>query len=676
MARRILCKFLFQTILAMLIFSSTPLFAHLKFISDVGSFVIDDMNARVRLGDLSKVSGLSTDYAQWSQRSFKGADSSDEPSLWALFAQEDDIIGSNQSLGDIDPSRFYIPQDRQIHITEDTFIDGHGRTLELDAHARIVVDHGVTLTLCNMRIKNTRNNLANPIIWPIGYDAQVALIDVELALADDFNFRNGRLFIHDDVLVSGTHSFLYCSTKPGYICDGATFGFAQGSTFLYYPSSADNNLIKMMGKTASMYFDGATLLTTHTGMRLSKGMLCLDNNVTLSSAAVTRLSVVTTQTQRHYAAAVNSTDWSPDGKYLAIGGEARVDGHEVLVYSFDGSTLSVDPITSTEYQSGIVHSVAWSPDGKHLAVGGGSSGNDLHVYSFDGLALSESSISRAYGSVVYSVAWSSDGNYLAVGGVTPTSGNEVQVYSFNGSDLSVSPITSRAYGGGSYVYSVDWSLDGNHLAIGGLNPASGNEIQVYSFDGSALSVSPVTSRNYGSNVFSVTWSPDGVYLAVGGSAPASGDELQVYTFDGSVLSVSPIASFDYGTSVEEVAWSPSGNYLAIAGRITSGANKEFQVFRFTKPTLESVASIDWGSSGYTVSWRPDGKHIAFGGNNPSAGHDDIELYALGYYFDMTWQPLVSGIIFGDLSVSDGDLDVHVLAGAQVNVIGSVLDDSL
>ena len=407
---------------------SNSVHANITFVNDASAFVLGGESSVFELGKLSKMSGWNDGLANWSNMSFQSGDNGIvDPTLWALFAQEGDVIGFDEAQNNIDPSRFYIPEDRQIHITEDTIIDGNGKTLELEAHAHIVVDNGVTLTLRNMRIKNTQNDLANPIIRPTGHLAQVALQDVELALADDFIFRDGHLFIHDDVLVSGTCVFSYRSTQTSYICDGATLGFAYDSTFFYYPSTSDNHLIQMLGKTSGMYFDGATLLTTHTGMRLSKGTLCLDNSVTLSSAAETLLSVVTTQTQRHYAVDVNSTDWSPDGKYLAIGGEYRADGHEILVYSFDGSTLSADPITSRDFVGNYVLSVAWSPDGKHLAIGGDGSGNDLYVYRFDGSVLSESFISRAYGGDIQSVSWSPDGNYLAVGGHSPTSGNDVQV---------------------------------------------------------------------------------------------------------------------------------------------------------------------------------------------------------------------------------------------------------
>ena len=370
--------------------------------------------------------------------------------LGIIELQNDLYLGSNAYLtngGIIDGNgyslvlscSFSIPENKQLHIVSDTIINGHGTTLYLEPHARIVVDNNVTLTLKNIRIKNTRNNLANPIIRPTGHRARVALQDVEFALADDFIFRDGQLFIHDDVLVTGSSKFSYRSSQVSYICDSGTLGFDKNTTFFYYPCTPDNSLINLHSKTASIYLDGATLLTTHTGMRLSKGMLCLDNNVTLSSVGQTLFSNISLSpiTSRTCGEWINSVAWSPDGKYVAIGGEVPESGHDELeVYRFDGLHLSTNPI----------------------AV-------------------------RHFGYAVRSVAWSLDGKYLAIGGHVPTGDqNEVQVYSFDGSNLSVLPITTRDYG--LAVRSVAWSPDGKYLAVGGSEPTvSSDEIQVYRFDG-------------------------------------------------------------------------------------------------------------------------------------------------------------------------------------------------
>jgi len=181
---------------------------------------------------------------------------------------------------------FAIPENQKLHITGDTIINGHGTTFYLEPHARIIVDNNVTLTLKNVRLKSARNNVTNPIIHPLGPRARVTLLNAELALGSDFTFTNGQLFIHDDVLISGTHTFSYCSSQSSYICDGGMFYFENDSTFFYNPPITANHLIQMQSDTSTIFLDGATLQTTHTGIRLSKGTLCLENKVFLNSDAL------------------------------------------------------------------------------------------------------------------------------------------------------------------------------------------------------------------------------------------------------------------------------------------------------------------------------------------------------------------------------------------------------
>ena len=77
-----------------------------------------------------------------------------------------------------------------------------------------------------------------------------------------------------------------------------------------------------------------------------------------------------------------------------------------------------------------VYAANWSPDGRYLALGGyvPTSDNEIQIYTFDGSSLSLV-MSQNYGNYVFSTEWSLDGKYLAVGGWTPAAGhNEIEVY--------------------------------------------------------------------------------------------------------------------------------------------------------------------------------------------------------------------------------------------------------
>ncbi|MFH1831681.1 MAG: hypothetical protein ABH827_02650, partial [bacterium] len=70
----------------------------------------------------------------------------------------------------------------------------------------------------------------------------------------------------------------------------------------------------------------------------------------------------------------NSVSWSPDGKYLAAGGNNGEK--DVIVYQWDGINLT--QLATKPF--GIATSVSWSPDGAYLAVGGQNGDEDVAVY--------------------------------------------------------------------------------------------------------------------------------------------------------------------------------------------------------------------------------------------------------------------------------------------------------
>ncbi len=575
---------------------------------------------------------------------------------------------------------------KQLHITSTLSIDGRGNTLYLEPHACLVVDHGVTLTLKNMRVKNTRNNSSNPIIRPTGPGARVALLNAELALADDFMFRNGQLFIHDDVLISGSHTFLYQSTQPSYICDGATFGFDHGSTFLYYPGSTNNSLINMQSKTASMYFDGASLQTTHTGLRLSKGALLLDNNVTLSSQTYARLASMTTDVnmQVEIGSTVNSAQWSPDGKYVAIGtsGTPRIG-----IYRFNEATLSLSgAFLSLSIDSRSCTSVAWSPDGRYVAFASGFAVRTgiLYLYKREGENFtSVQTLTLAPDGVyVQTVSWSLDGAYLAVGtDVDPTysdagiaAGHEVQIFSFDGESLTgVTSVNQDAD-----VTTVQWSPDGNYLAVGtevgpvysGGGITAGDELQLFSFNKTTGVLTGFAGIDEGVGVKSVRWSPDGTYLAVAtqstptytDSGITGGDELQVFRFDGT--SLVGVGSYDQSSSsfyyTDILAWHSNGRYLSYG----------YNIYRFEGATITSVLSV-LADRNRVVSWRPDGNFLACG-RTYNESSPEFYVYQAHYVAETNEQAFSNGIIFGDSGAGSlYDLDVLVLGGAQAEIAGYV-----
>ncbi len=542
-----------------------------------------------------------------------------------------------------------IPANKVLHCGGNLIIDGKGHTLTLGSGAQLFLDNAATLTLRNMVVKTTHQYPGAPALTLSSTFSKLALDNVMLALSDDFYVNRGQLFIHNDVMVTGTSALVYRSTSPSFIASQGCLAFDSGTTFSFAPSTDKNDLILMADASSSLVLDGCSLKTTHTGLRLTKGRLYMDNKVALDSSAVKKLNAITPAVSVNLGypgTTINAAVWSPNGQYLAVGAEQSFE-----IYSFNGSTLTC---LAEQYCGNRADSLAWSPNGNYLAVGvyagyvfgTQASDSELQVYSFNGSTLTAVA-SQAYGNSVYSLAWSPDGNYLAIGGTQPSTfggvgnSNELQVYSFNGTTLTA--VTSQRYG--DMIRSVAWSPDGNYLAVGGQNPsmfggvANTNELQVYSFNGSTLTV--ITSQDYGSDVRSVAWSPDGLYLAVGGSAPskfggvANTNELQIYSFDGSTLTA--VTSQDYGSGVYSVAWSPDGLSLAVGGISPStfggvANTNELQIYSFNGSVLTAVTSQDYGYQISSVAWSPNGQYLALGGMNASkfggvASRDELQVYS-------------------------------------------------
>jgi len=133
-----------------------------------------------------------------------------------------------------------------------------------------------------------------------------------------------------------------------------------------------------------------------------------------------------------FTAGVNSVNWSPCGRYLAIGGQVPTSpANDITVFRFDGSSLS---LTAAKDYGTVVDSVNWSPCGKFLAVGGNGpltpAANDVTVFGFDGASLSFTA-TAAYGTRVFSVNWSPCGTVLAVGGDNPLPNSDEKIKVFS-----------------------------------------------------------------------------------------------------------------------------------------------------------------------------------------------------------------------------------------------------
>ncbi|MFH1254580.1 MAG: hypothetical protein V1646_04070 [bacterium] len=589
------------------------------------------------------------------------------------FSSSGNIYGYDRSVilhGDLT-----IPDGKIIHTGGRIVIDGNGHKLLLGNSAQLFIDTDATLTLRNLVLQNTRNQPGHPAVQCASSGSKLCLDDVELAFSDDFYFNRGQLFIHNDVAVTGTSAFVYRSTNPSHITADSVFYFNPATTLDFRPSTAETadfwgkDLLFMDEATSQLYLNGCTLKTTMTGICLTKGQLIFDNKVSITSAAQLKLNGMGSWLYVSNGDFIESAKFSPDGRYLATGSSVSYSGYDIYIYD---SSLNV--IEHTNYGGGI-NSIDWSPDGRYLAVGGATNadGDELQIYSFDGSSLTlivSQSYGHEYSPTVFSVNWSPDGRYLAIGGQFPTSEKELQVYRFDGVSLS---LVADQYGQIEFsaVLSVNWSPDGRYLAEGEYC-YSGGKLRVYGFDGSSLSL--VDEAGSFNSLDSINWSSDGLYLALGVDG-----EIQVYEFYDSSLGF--LTNEIYGNDVSSVNWSPDGRYLAIGGGYPDPGHELLEIYSFDGSDITITTSEYLGTeeAGFvkSVNWSADGKKLAVGGSTFQYDHGEVEIYTLQYGPETQTQALSNSIVFGNSALGSGyDLNVRVLAGAQVAVDGLLNDDNV
>ena len=209
--------------------------------------------------------------------------------------------------------------------------------------------------------------------------------------------------------------------------------------------------------------------------------------------------------------------------------------------------------------------------------------------------------------LINSVNWSPDGNYVAIGTASVT-GDELRVYAFNRSTEGLIQVAGEDIG--TTINEVAWSPDQSYIAIGA---ASGDELLVYSFDRTNNSLIQVAGVDFGLQVNSVSWAPDELYLAVG--ADSGTNEFRVYSFDRVSNSLMQVDEVDTGIgSVQSVDWSPDGQYIAIGAGNNAGDELRIYDFNRSTNTLTQVAE-GFGQVGATVNsvnWSSDGQYIAVG----------------------------------------------------------------
>ncbi len=277
------------------------------------------------------------------------------------------------------------------------------------------------------------------------------------------------------------------------------------------------------------------------------------------------------ETKLPRAGIIWALDWSPNGKYIAVGSRA---GH-IRVY--DSQSLRLLKILPE--LKGDINGIHWSPDSQMIAASG--SWQDPRVIVWDYEAGSILSIGK-HQQQVRSVRWSPSGHRLAStshdgkiiiwnkeGGIVKSLDganfgcvgidwydddtiisscwdNTIRLYSIKGND---SKIYANGDLGKKAVLSIDWHPSGKKFATGdyGNNHDPEHNVKIWSKEGRVLKV----LKGHQKEIRALAWHPEGQLLATGG------ETVRLWNLEGS-----PVEVFDHhGGPIWSLDWSPDGNNI-------------------------------------------------------------------------------------------------------------------
>ncbi len=287
-------------------------------------------------------------------------------------------------------------------------------------------------------------------------------------------------------------------------------------------------------------------------------------------------------TYRGHASEVTAISWSPNGKYIASGGN---DSTIRVWNTKTGSDLLI-----SHGHSGGVPAISWSPDSTRIAsatagpsVSGGPPTSDNAVRVWNATTGKSIYIYHGHSSGITDVAWSSRGERIASSSTDYTA----QVWD---ATTGKHPLIYRTHGW--YIWTVAWSPDSKRLVSGGPD----GTIQIWD---AVTGHTFHAFRGHANGVEAISWSPNGKYIA------SASDDYTVRLWNAATGKLVYIYR-GHTSYVRVVAWSSDGHSIA-----SGSSDKTVQVW-------DSVTGrtnyIYHGHSGgvTTVVWSPDGHSIASG----------------------------------------------------------------
>jgi WD40 repeat protein len=258
-------------------------------------------------------------------------------------------------------------------------------------------------------------------------------------------------------------------------------------------------------------------------------------------------------------------EWSPDGQYIAIGGD------DSTLYLYDGRDQQ---LLKTFSLNGMIKNVSWHPQSKVLAIA-----THLNTQLLDIETESFTTIAGVRGG--RAVGWNFNGELLALA----DGRGEVQLMDKTGRHIR--KITK--HNNHSYL-ALDWHPSRNILV------AASDEILIFDTSGKQLQM--ILHRKEPAGILTVKWHPSGTFFASGDYGHENEGIptlLQFWDLNGKLLQTIRGSKAEYRT----IGWNKNGTLLATA-------SDSLRIRSQDGTLLHSARSND---QLWALDWSPKGTHI-------------------------------------------------------------------
>ena len=509
------------------------------------------------------------------------------PSVSRLFLSFSQILTASldYTISDRDHRRTIIKQFKELLECRMSVRDKAMAVLRLilaPQGAAFDVDDALPIGICASR-------LAAQLGYPMADTAGIPVI-YQLRLTNKGDLLPNNQRFRDLKLTPGTHLTLVSSTASALTRTVSTAGLA--STIQSKPHTGhlwSRRAFLTTGALAAFALSGFG-----TGLAVALAQRYLRRRQPVVAPPVT--PTATSTTARRFVSAtpaltfashqqtVRVVAWSPDGRYLATGGD---DG-QLLVWGTDGM------IRQRVSYPAAVSALAWSPESERLVTGAGNQVTFLTALT--GTALS--SFPHDHLATVTSLAWTAHDQQQVVSGAQDQRAIVWQTALYQPQIIFTRHTAP--------IEAVSWAADGQTVASssrGGVvrvwNAESGREVHPLYQD------APLPMR-------AAAFAPTGTQLAVGG------DDGIIRLWNGfacqhtGVINDSPICTDtpmrlqSSHSPIRSLAWSPDARYLA-----SSGDDDSFSLWhpaQSQKPLL--TMPVQPGSAVLSLAWSPTGNQLA------------------------------------------------------------------